>query len=127
MSVDNQLTRQPNGRYDFTIVNGNPVTTTGQSPSILRLLRQAEWIGDDGERSGKDLDDIKFTSSTDIAMARSIIETRLGVLVRMRRLERFNVQSVEVVQTTSGPELVFGVEFKEFGVPPTSQQIRVVK
>ncbi len=127
MAVDNLLVQQPGGRYDFQIVNGNPVTTSDQSPAILRLLRQGPWIGDDGERSGKDLDDIKFTSSTDVALARSIIETRLGVLVRMRRLERVNVKSVEAVQTAAGTELVFDVEVKHFGTPPTSQQFRVVK
>lgn len=127
MAKEPQLSRQPSGRHDFTIVNGNPVLTDDQTPQVLRLLRQGPWIGDDGERSGKDLDDIKFTSSTELEQAKAIIETRLGVLVRMRRLESISVTSVAARETAAGSELDFRVQVKNFGQLPTSGQIRVVK
>jgi hypothetical protein len=127
MGIDNALLRQPNGRYDFEIVNGNPVTTDDQSPAILRLIRQGEWIGDNGERSGKSLDEIHFASEVELSLARAILETRLGVLVRARRLEAVNVKRVAPLQTSSGEELSFEVEVKHFGKPAVSSQARVVK
>lgn len=127
MGVDNLLQRQPNGRYDFLVENGNPVTTDDQSPAILRLVRQGEWIGDDGERAGKSLDEVKFASDSELSAARAILETRLGVLVRARRLERINVKKVSTLMTSAGEELAFEVEVKHFGRPAVSTQARVVK
>lgn len=127
MGVDNLLQRQANGLYDFVIDNGNPLTTDSQSPAILRLIRQGEWIGDDGERSGKSLDEVKFGSESELSLARAILETRLGVLVRARRLESVNVKKVSTVKASAGEELAFEVEVKHFGKPAVSTQVRVVK
>lgn len=83
------------GLYDFEIVGGNPVLTDDQSGPAIRLLRQREWIGDDGERRGPAVDDVDFASLSGVAAMRSIIETRLQVLVSMGRWESFDVQRVE--------------------------------
>lgn len=127
MGKDNVLRQQPSGRYDFVIVNGNPLTTDDQGPAILRLIRQDEWIGDDGERNGKSLDDVRFVSESEQARARAILETRLGVLVRARRLERVTVKKVSPVRTSVGEVLEFEVETKHFGKEPVSTQTRVMK
>lgn len=95
--------------------------TDDQTGPALRLLRQGEWAGDDGERSGKSIDDVRFASQVGLDEARGILETRLGVLVRMGRWEAFRILSVEA----DGGHVAAELERTLPGQLPEAVQMRV--
>lgn len=93
--MDYLLTRKTNGRYDFQVTSGDLTMTDDSSSAILRLLIQGPWIGDDGERSGDSLQDVRFIDSGTKGRVQEICERRLSVLVRSGKLSSVDVISVQ--------------------------------
>ena len=75
-------------RWDFMVRNGDLVRTNDvraqvlPPPALLRMLIQGEWIGDDGEREGDSLQDVRFIDGTTEQRVQEIVERRGAVLVR---------------------------------------------
>lgn len=84
--ADLALRRTDNGKYDFVRDGGDLQRTDSADPSILRLLIQGEWIGDEGERDGLALPDVKLHTTETDQLLGQIVERRLGVLVASGRL-----------------------------------------
>jgi hypothetical protein len=77
------------------VVNGGDLVRTGDPfPAILRLLIQGPWIGDNGERLGDSLADIKLINSQTKAQIQRIAETRLGALIRTGQITALQVLNV---------------------------------
>jgi hypothetical protein len=100
--ADLDLQSQPGGKWGFVVENGDLRRTNSPKPSVLRLLLQGQWIGDNGERNGESLSDVTLLGSDAEGKTRNLVETRLGRLVDRGDLESFAVDRVEVQGTTLG-------------------------
>lgn len=87
-------------RWDFMVRNGDVVKTNDERaqlfppPPLLRQLLQGEWIGDDGEREGDSLQDVRFIDQDTERRVQEIIERRGAVLVRKGLLESVTLDRV---------------------------------
>lgn len=119
--ADLDLTRRPNGRYDFLLAGNTIATTDLPYPAIYRLLLQGTWIGDDGERAGQSLNDIQLINSATKDQVQRIAETRLGALLRTGQLTSVKVDSV----TTQGDQVLASITVKIPGQQPRSVQVPI--
>lgn len=118
--LDYQLVRTRTGRYDFAVSDGDLVKEDDSGPAILRLLIQGgPWIGDDGEREGESLQDIRLIDQTTRARVQEICERRLSVLTRSGRLSSVAVLDVQ----TEEDRLWAYIEVTRPGVPPETLQL----
>jgi hypothetical protein len=93
--MDFALVRRSSGRYDFQAIGGDLAKTDDCGPSILRLLIQgAPWAGDDGERDGLSLQDVRFVTTGTRAIVQGIIENRLSSLLSSGKLSSVAVLDV---------------------------------
>ena len=87
MPSDLLLARQDNGKYDYVRTDtGDLQRTDSADPASIRLLIQGEWIGDDGERDGPSLPDVKLWTTETDQLLTQIVERRLSVLIQQGRL-----------------------------------------
>lgn len=121
--ADIALTLCPSGRYDFLVQNGTVVYTDDVTPAALRQLIQAPWTGDDGERDGDALPDIKFLTTETRAQVQEIVERRLGRLVRLGMLESASLLDLQ----TEGDRLWVFVEIRRPGKPPEALQVPLLR
>lgn len=116
-------------RWDFFVDNGDIVKTNDvraqdqPPPALLRQLIQGEWIGDDGEREGDSLPDIRFIDSNTEARAREIVERRGAVLVRKGLLESVTFDRV----ATEGDRVFVFLSYKLPGQDPGSAQVPLLR
>lgn len=117
---DYYLSRTRTGRYDFSVSDGDLVKIDDSGPAILRLLIQGgPWIGDDGEREGESLQDIRMVDQTTQARVQEICERRLSVLTRTGRLSSVSILDVQ----TEDDRLWAYIEVTRPGVPSETIQI----
>ncbi len=116
-------------RWDFMVRNGDVVKTNDPRaqglplPALLRLLIQGEWIGDDGEREGDSLPDIRFIDSSTEALVQEIIERRGAVAVRLGLAE-----SVTFDRVAAEEDRVFAfLSYKLPGQDPQSTQVPLLR
>lgn len=119
--ADLALTRKANGKYDFLRVGSDLQRTNAPDPAILRLLMQGTWLGDDGERAGKSLSDLRITTSQTRSELQRIVESRLGVLLTSGKLDRVEVLRVE----TYGGRAFVLVSVVEPGQQPRTLQVPI--
>lgn len=117
------MARRPSGRYDFVRQGGDLERTDDWSPAMIRLLIQGEWIGDDGEREGEALPDVKFISQGTDAQVRRIVSRRLGKLIDREVLEFAQVLRV----LTEDSQVYVEVSVKRPGKDPETLQVPVTK
>lgn len=116
-------------RWDFMVRNGDVVRTNdvrAQSlppPALLRMLIQGEWIGDDGEREGDSLQDIRFVDSRTEQRAQEIVERRGAVLVRQGLLASV---SFDRIATEDDQVFVF-LTYTMPGQDPQSAQVPLLR
>lgn len=96
--ADLDLRRRPNGKYDFVLAGNDLALTSDPYPAILRLLLQGTWIGDDGERAGESLGDVRLQTSRTRDQVQRIAETRLGALLRSGQLTAVSVLEVRPIE-----------------------------
>lgn len=116
---DLDLELRPSGKYDFALESGSLRTTTSVRPAVLRLLLQGTWIGDDGERAGQNLGDVKLSTTQTTDQIQRIVETRLGVLLKSGQLSKVNVLEVK----REGDRAFLFVEIQEPGQQPETVQV----
>jgi len=118
------MKRLPSGRYDFVLTDrGDLERTPGPVPSILRLLTQGTWVGDNGERAGQSLNDIKLLNTSTPEQARQIVDTRLGVLVRRGDLASAEMTAARVKDNRLDVE----IEVSQPGQAPVSVSVQLQK
>lgn len=116
-------------RWDFMVRNGDVVRTNDVRaqglplPALLRLLIQGEWIGDDGEREGDSLADIKFIDSRTEARVQEIVERRGAVLVGKGLFEWVNLDRV----ATEEDRVFAFLSYKLPGQDPQSAQVPLLR
>lgn len=116
---DLDLELRPSGKYDFVVEGGSLRTTTSVKPAVLRLLLQGTWVGDDGERAGQSLGDVKLSTTQTADQIQRIVETRLGVLLKSGQLSKVNVLEVK----REGDRAFLFVEIQEPGQQPETVQV----
>lgn len=125
MATDLRLQQRPNGRYDFKrTATGGLEKTDDVAPALLRLALQRSWLGDDGERSGPSLSDLRIDNGDAATQAQQILETRYGLLVRRGDLESFEVTGVE---STDEGGLLVDVTYTQPGRKPQPLLIQVLR
>lgn len=117
--ADLALRQLANGKYDFVRVGSDLGKTSSAIPQVLRLLIQGSWIGDDGERSGNALPDLRISTSRTAAEIQRIVDTRLSVLLRSNAL----VAAVVTKVTNAGDRARVDIEITEPGQPPQTIQV----
>lgn len=130
--ADIALVQRPSGKYDFLVSRGN-VVRTGQLvpvaearpcaidpgvPALLRLLLQGEWIGDDGERFGKSLADIRFLDSETQDLVTQIVAVRSSSLIPTY-FSAVTVLRVYIVDT----QLYVSISYQRKGQQPQTVQV----
>lgn len=116
---DLDLELRPSGKYDFVVEGGSLRTTTSVKPAVLRLLLQGTWVGDDGERAGQSLGDVKLSTTQTADQIQRIVETRLSVLLKSGQLTKVNVLEVK----REGDRAFLFVEIQEPGQQPETVQV----
>lgn len=122
-SMDLELRQQPNGKYDFVRENGDLRRTSSVGPSVLRLLLQGTWVGDDGQRAGDSLLDVKILNKNTDTQVRGIVENRLNSLVQSGELDSVDVKRVDI----EGDRVNLDVATTEPGRPPEVTFVRLTR
>lgn len=112
--ADLELARRPSGKYDFVLESGDLRKTDSVSPSVIRLLLQGAWIGDNGERNGQSLNDVRLIDSKTASIVTGIVDNRMNVLVQRGDLASSEVLGVEA----KGDRIDVGVKLTEPGRAP---------
>lgn len=121
--MDLELRQQPNGKYDFVRENGDLRRTSSVGPSVLRLLLQGTWVGDDGQRAGDSLLDVKILNKNTDTQVRGIVENRLNSLVQSGELDSVDVKRVDI----EGDRVNLDVATTEPGRPPEVTFVRLTR
>ena len=125
MATDLRLQQRPNGRYDFArTATGGLEKTNDVVPALLRLALQRSWLGDDGERTGPSLSELRIDNGDAQTQAQQILETRYTLLVRRGDLESFEVTAVE---STDEGGLLVSVTYTQPGQKPQPLLIQVLR
>lgn len=95
--ADLELQRRPSGKYDFVLSGGDLRRIADPWPAVIRLLLQGPWIGDDGERSGDSLNDIRLITSKTKDQVQRIATVRLGPLIRDGQITSVDTISVVTI------------------------------
>lgn len=129
--ADLALVRRPSGKYDFLLKGGDLALTTDASlaqnpgvflepyPAVFRLLLQGTWIGDDGERAGESLGDVKLSTARTRDQVQRIVETRLGAMLRSGQLTSVSVLDV----VTKDARLFASISVTVAGQEPRTVQV----
>ena len=121
--ADLALGQRPSKKWDFVLQNGDLVRTDAPTPSVLRLLLQGTWIGDNGERNGDSLSDVRLITTQIRDQVRRIVETRLSPLLRRGELTSFELVDVQTLEGV----LVASIRLQRPGQQPESIQVRVTR
>lgn len=118
--ADLRLVQDPQSlKWDFQRTGSDLERSVSPMPSVLRLLVQGSWIGDDGERSGNALPDLRISTSRTTAEIQRIVDTRLGVLLRSNAIVAARVTKV----VSTGDRAHVEIEITEPGQPPQTIQV----